>query len=502
MASEILGLFTSPEQYRAQQQQQDEQQALLFARMNPIARADYGAYLAGSQTGQGLNRLFGVEDPQLKLISQRQMLSQEIDPSDPESILRVARKASQLNDQPFALQLSDYARKAQVDIATAQQKMREGKAAATPQALQIAGAKAELMDRIEQIKQLPDSPDKTRALGIAKNTLNSLQTVARQGQIPDSIEIARELALEAGPEGSDAYTAKYRTELRTLTEKKNADKQLEQSRLLVEAGYAPGTPEYIAKMRQFVEAEITGAGKGKGNTELKLTLPGQTKEGVKGVSEFRKAVIDTVKPFRDSITATDQAIQSINDSLKTGNFISFNAARTQLAKAFGDNTLSRKDVEQAGGDPSILGGLADTASTMFTGTPTADTQKKIKATLMAIRKVAREKGLSELSIQRQIAQQSGYDENQMKTIFNFPEFEVKGKAPAPEAARTNETISPEVASRITQVPIPTPAATPKAAAPAAAPKAAAPAKAPAPPKKGQKQTRTLKSGKTVTVEVD
>lgn len=498
MASEILGLFTSPEEYQMRQQQAQQNRALQFAQLNPFEKASYGIYQGAQQLGGVTAGLFGVQDPQLKLISQRQMLSREIDPSDPESIFRAAQKAGQMGDQQFALTLSDYGRKAQVDIATAQQKMREGRAAAIPKELQIAQAKSDLIDRIEQIKQLPDSPDKTRALSIAQNTLNSLQTVARQGQIPDSIEIARELALEAGPEGSDAYTAKYRTELRTLTEKKNADKQLEQSRLLVEAGYAPGTPEYIAKMRQFVEAEITGAGKGKGNTELKLTLPGQTKEGVKGVSEFRKAVIDTVKPFRDSITATDQAIQSINDSLKTGNFISFNAARTQLAKAFGDNTLSRKDVEQAGGDPSILGGLADTASTMFTGTPTAGTQKKIKATLMAIRKVAREKGLSELSIQRQIAQQSGYDENQMKTIFNFPEFEVKGKAPAPEAARTDETISPEVASRITQIPAPAPAAAPKATAP----KAAAPAKAPAPPKKGQKQTRTLKSGKTVTVETE
>ena len=130
---------------------------------------------------------------------------------------------------------------------------------------------------------------------------------------------------------------------------------------------------------------------------------------------------------------------------------------------------------EGGGEPSVLGGLADTASTMFTGTPTADTQKKIKSTLMAIRKVAREKGANELAIQRQIAQQSGYDENQMKTIFNFPEFETKGQA-TPSANRTNETIPANVASRISP--------------------------APAAPVKGQPQTRTLKSGKKVTVEME
>ena len=264
MASEILGLFTTPEQYNMMQQQGAQNRALQFAQLSPFEKANYGIYQGAGQLAGATAGLFGVQDPQLRMISQRQMLSKEIDPSDPESILRAAQKAAQLNDQPFAFSLANAARKMQVDMATVQQKMREGKAAATPKELQIAQAKSELMDRIEQIKQLPDSPDKTRALSIAQNTLSSLQTVARQGQIPDSIEIARELALEAGPEGSDAYTAKYRTELRTLTEKKNADRQLEQSRLLVEAGYAPGSEEYKAKMRQFVEAEITGKGKGKG----------------------------------------------------------------------------------------------------------------------------------------------------------------------------------------------------------------------------------------------
>lgn len=264
MASEILGLFTTPEDYQMRQQQAQQNRALQFAQLNPFERANYGIYQGAGQLAGATAGLFGVQDPQLRMISQRQMLSKEIDPSDPKSILRAAQKAGQMGDQQFALTLSDYARKAQSEMALAQQRMREGKAAATPKELLIAQAKSDLMDRIEQLKQLPDSPEKTRALNIANNTLNSLQTTARQGQIPDTIEIARELALEAGPEGSDAYTAKYRTELRTLTEKKNTDKQLEQARLLVEAGYTPGSEEYKAKMRQFVEAEITGRGKGKG----------------------------------------------------------------------------------------------------------------------------------------------------------------------------------------------------------------------------------------------
>lgn len=486
MASEILGLFTTPEQYRAMQGQQTQNEALQYAALNPFQRADVSLYAGGKQLGQATGRLFGLEDPQLKKISMRQQMISGTSPmgsnlpaldfTNPVALREASAFALQQNQDPeFAMFLAKKADEVALNQANIQAKMRE-KPANVDKSIQVAQTRADLNQQIARLEREQIgafSQERADAIAYLKDTLAGLP-LKTEGLVREQ-QIARDLALAAGLEGSEAYNAAYTKGLRDLTNKTTQEKLGEFERVL-NARY-PDTPENADKraqlMDQFLTTEISGRGKGKGNTEVKLTLPGQTKEGVKGVSEFRKAVIDTVKPFRDSITATDQAIQSINDSLRTGNFISFNAARTQLAKAFGDNTLSRKDVEQAGGDPSIIGGLVDTASTMFTGTPSADTQKKIKSTLMAIRKVSREKGLNELDIQRQIAQQSGFDEGQMKVIFNFPEFETKGKTAAPEAKRTNETIPSAVANRITQ-----------------------------PPKKGQKQTRTLKSGKTVTVETE
>lgn len=439
MASEILGLFSTPQDYNMQQDQIAQNRALQYAKLNPFERANYGLFRAGGTLAGAGARLLGAEDPQLKMISQRQMLSQEIDPSDPESIMRAAQKAGQMGDQQFALTLADYGRKAQSEMALAQQRSKEGRAAAIPEKLQIAGAKAELMDRIAQLKQLPDSPDKTRALSMAQNTLDSLQTFARQGQIPDVIEIAREQAsLQGLMPDTPEYNKFVNDRIEKLSSKADKVTAYGADRNAIAQGefnkdFADLTQEQKKAVNAIADQEkrkIAEAGATK--------LPGQGKEGPKGVSEFRNSVIETVKPFRNTVTSADQAIQSIDDSLKTGNFISFNAARTQLAKALGDGTLSRRDVEQAGGDPSILGGLADTASTMFTGTPTTDTQKKIKSTLTAIRKVAREKASNELAVQKQIAQQSGYDEGQMKVIFNFPEFEKKGggTSPAPKSSQT------------------------------------------------------------------
>ena len=476
MASEILGLFTTPEQYNMMQQQGAQNRALQFAQLSPFEKANYGIYQGAGQLAGATAGLFGVQDPQLRMISQRQMLSKEIDPSDPESILRAAQKAAQLNDQPFAFSLANAARKMQVDMATVQQKMREGKAAATPKELQIAQAKSELMDRIEQIKQLPDSPDKTRALSIAQNTLNSLQTVARQGQIPDVIEIAREQAsLQGLIPDTPEYNKFVNDRIEKLSSKTERVTAYGADRNAIAQGefgkdFADLTKEEKQKVNAIVDQEkrkIAEAGATK--------LPGQGKEGAKDIPKFRDQVLQTVDPFRKTITSTDQGLQSINDSLKTGNFISFKAARTQLAKALDSGTLSRKDIEDAGGDPSILGGAIDWASTKITATPSADTQNRMKATLTAINKLARQKGQAELDVQRKIATRSGFDQQDVDLIFDIPEFRSKGKA-ASAAPRTNETIPANVASRISP--------------------------APAAPVKGQPQTRTLKSGKKVTVEME
>jgi hypothetical protein len=196
---------------------------------------------------------------------------------------------------------------------------------------------------------------------------------------------------------------------------------------LQEAGIAPGTPEYQSKMRAYIDAEITGRRQGKGTTVTNV-LPGQGKEGAKDIPAFRDKVIGTIDPFRKTVTAADTAITNINDSLKTSNFASFRAAQTQFARAIsGAGDLSQKELKAAGADPSLLGGTADYLSTFFTSTPTADTQKKLLSTLKAIRTVAAKKAREEIANQKNIATRAGFNDEDVKLIFNFPEFE-QGKA--------------------------------------------------------------------------
>jgi hypothetical protein len=193
---------------------------------------------------------------------------------------------------------------------------------------------------------------------------------------------------------------------------------------------------FFKPFSELTQAEVVATNalvEARQNTKAKsgatqVSLPGDKQLG--DIPKFRRDVQATIDPQLKAINSADQALQAINDSLATGNFVSFNAARVQLAKSLGDSQLSRRDVEQAGGDPSILGGLFDATSRLFSGTPTADTQRKIRDTLTAIRTVAARKAQAEVNAQLDIALGSpGYDEAKVRRALDFPELRA-----APSAA--------------------------------------------------------------------
>lgn len=117
MASEIAGLFMSPEQYQMLQDQAMQKQAGLFAQMNPLEQVAYSQYRGGQQLGGLIGRALGGQDPQLRLISQRQQLSQGLDMTDPQQIMATAQRAAQLGDTQYASALAEIARQAAQEIA-------------------------------------------------------------------------------------------------------------------------------------------------------------------------------------------------------------------------------------------------------------------------------------------------------------------------------------------------------------------------------------------------
>ena len=385
----VAGLFgLTPEMYQNQQYQQDLKRGYELAQLRPGAAAQAGLQASIGQLGRGVAGLMGVEDPMLNRITQQDQLLRGLDLTNPESLLEGAKIDNQMGNRQAAFALTDYARKQASEIAQAQQRLAAGQAS-------LAAASRE-----------------------------------RFQADPEKVRLAKAVAATRGPEGSPEYITAYNESLEkqmTPTEKDlrfGTDREAISSEVY-DKPFAQLTPSERAVVNKRVEDE---QGRKAEKGAAKLTFPGQ--KDFADIPKFRADVQKTIAPQIQSVTAADQALQAINDSIASNNFVSFNAARVQLAKALGDSQLSRRDVEQAGGDPSLFGRMLDSTSTLFTGTPTLETQNLIKNTLSAIKKVSTDKANREITVQRNIAYNTpGYDRARVDAALKFPEFEATTASP-------------------------------------------------------------------------
>lgn len=156
MASEILGLFTSPEQYQANQAQQTRNEALQYAGLNPFQRADLSLYQGGKGLAGAGAQLFGMQDPQLQKITMRQQMltgaggGPQINLNDPNSMLRAANVAQQQGDPEFA----QYLIAASNDLAKNIAETRAKTATAAKTELSIA-QEEKLRDELSQLGATP-----------------------------------------------------------------------------------------------------------------------------------------------------------------------------------------------------------------------------------------------------------------------------------------------------------------------------------------------------------
>jgi len=383
----LFGL--TPEMYGEQQRVNALEEGIALAKLDPAARGAAMTYAGGRGLAGAIAGALGVQDPVLNRMTQRNQLLQEVDISNPESMIQVAKKATSIGDNEFAMALVDKARKTQSEIALAQQRLAAGKASlaqaarerqqSTPNDIQIANEIATLEDALSRVEDLPADPERTRA----KNLLNTRLT-----------------------------------ELRRLTSKgEKADTKTEIQKLQEYAATLPAGSPLLAQ----VQAAIKAKGEGKGTT-ITNVMPGD--KALADIPAFRASVQRTIDPQLKAVTAADNALENIQDSIDTNNFASFRAAQTQFARAIsGSGDLSQKELLAAGADPSLLGGTADYVARLFTSTPTLDTQEKIKKTLLAIKKVSTNKAKTEIEAQRKIAYSNpGYEKARVDQALDFPEF--------------------------------------------------------------------------------
>jgi hypothetical protein len=401
MATDIVqSLFgVTPEMYEQQQAAAADKRALAIAQLDPMQRAEFnigrGAYqLAGA---------LGAADPQLELISFRQSVARNLDPTNPESI-KAGIQALKDRDPQGAMMLTQEYRKALESGALVQQRTAERM---TPEQRNAAAYAAGL--------GLTPGTEEYRTAYLAKFDELTAKTGRTETFGAEREAIARELYGKPVSQLTQPEIAAVNKRVEGTAKAQTFGVEREAvSRELYNKPFSELTQVQIAAVNKRVETA-------KPSTTITNVLPGQ--KALVDIPEFRRKVQSTIDPQSKAVFAADNALTAIEDSLATNNFVSFNAARVQLAKALGDSQLSRRDVEQAGGDPSLLGRLSDVTSTLFTGTPTIDTQNKIKQTLNAIRAVAANKATQEIDKQRRIALASpGYDPAAVNAALDFPEF--------------------------------------------------------------------------------
>lgn len=197
--------------------------------------------------------------------------------------------------------------------------------------------------------------------------------------------------------------------------------KLQDERAELAAQFGENDPR-VKQYDDVIAKKTTGKGIG---AEIAEGLAGVlSPKDVKAVPDFRNAVRQTIKPQVDVINATDQALNQLELSVKGNNPAAFNAARLQLARAIGGSgDISNREIQAAGGDPSIYGRLIDTTSTLFTGTPTLEAQKNIEKTLQALQTVAKKKANDEINVQKRIAVESRLGtQPQIESALDFPEL--------------------------------------------------------------------------------
>jgi hypothetical protein len=238
MADDIVGgLFgVNPEMYQQQQQQQVFNRAVALQNLSPFQRASVGMQQAGYNLAGALGGALGGVDPQLQRISTLNAISKQIDQSNPESMLQGAKLLADAGFTQEALGLANYARKANSEIALAQQRLKEGRAAAIPKEVQIAEYSANLKTQLGQLQAMEQTPEVVNAIALLQNRLDALPQPKEAAQNADIVKAQRaaqivdQLAVLKGlPEGQQSPQAirALETELAVLipakVEKENAD---------------------------------------------------------------------------------------------------------------------------------------------------------------------------------------------------------------------------------------------------------------------------------------
>ena len=179
MATDIVGgLFgITPQSYERQQYEQSLREGQSFG-------TPQGLYASAAQLGRGIGGALGAVDPQLQLISARNAVLREVDPTDPESIMAGAQRLAPFDPQG-ANSLATMAREATLKASQVTKNLREGRAAGIGPEGMRAQREAQLQQALRQLQSegVEQTPEVKNTIQLYKDELSALQR-SGQGGLP------------------------------------------------------------------------------------------------------------------------------------------------------------------------------------------------------------------------------------------------------------------------------------------------------------------------------
>ena len=308
----VAGLFgLTPEMYGERQRTSALQEGITLAQLDPASRGAALTYGGARGLGNAIGGAFGIEDPQLKMISARNSIAQQIDQNNPESIMKGAQMLSQIGDQQGAMALAQYARQAQESMAQTQQRLASAKASeaqatrerqqAVPKEIVIANEKARITDQLDQLRLQETTPENTRASRILTTQLVELEKLDDKSK--KTVVVGNSLV--------DATTGVE------IYKGPDTQKYSEFAKTLIDAGLKPGTEPFQKRMLEYATKKVEGAGKGTGN----VTIGGINVDTGVASKEASKIIGQNVANIETQFslkTAFDDAIKLVNQGIYGG----------------------------------------------------------------------------------------------------------------------------------------------------------------------------------------
>ncbi len=314
MAEVMNSLFgITPESLMAQREQNLQAQAQQYAQLDPFQRASANIYRGANQLGGAVGGLLGAQDPEMMRLQQRQGMLQNIDLTNPESLKQGIQAAMQNKDYQLVSELTN---RYQSSVASG-----------------LAARKTE-SEIAKNMREKAGADPVQQLLRTGKYTIASLGNYEQSGNIADLVPV----------DPNDPTTVTETKEGIFLINKKDGKK-------IERIGSAPERASKLSvnpeiKMAPDIVSAVNAADK---------------------ATEKEVAMLDSAK----------LAKQLINETAKSNNSQTWEAARTTVAKAVGESKLSNEDIRRTGVDPRLVQGALDWVNKKIEGVPNADIQKQL-----------------------------------------------------------------------------------------------------------------------------